>query len=309
MGIKAEVYINNQLSSFATKQLNSFVIEDNIGLELDTLNLEINNAGSFITIPETDAVLELQIGWLGQSLYKMGKFTAQFINATNNIINIRAVSKDLKKGKIKRNRVFKNQTLEEVLKTIANDLKVSLKVENSLKTKEVDYYLQDNQTSLEVLAELSEIFYAVANIKDKILVFISKYNIKEIEIDTTNILKIVKQDSYSKYHNGVYYKHWNLKAGLLEITKLGKEPYLILPNNLEGSLINNYINSKYKEVLEKEYIKINLRRGDPNLQAGFKFTLNTKEEYNQFNGSYRIEKVIHLYKDTFTTLVLAVKLT
>ncbi len=162
--------------------------------------------------------------------------------------------------------------------------------------------------NVEILAELSEIFYCIANIKDNYLVFISKENTKELEIDIENILSVTKQDDSSKYYDGVIYNYWNIKEGKLENIKLGEEPYLILESSVDESIRNSYINSKYKEIQEKQYINISLKQGNQNLQAGFSFTLNSTEQYSQFNGKYRIEKVTHKYNNTYFTLVLAVKI-
>lgn len=194
-----------------------------------------------------------------------------------------------------------------MLKTLANDLDVILQLDNNLKTKQVGYYLQENKTSLEVLAGLSEIFYAVANIKDNYLVFISKENTKELEINIEDAFSITKQDNASKYYNGVVYNAWNIKEAQLEITKLGNEPYLILQSAVDESIKDNYIKSKYKEIEEKQYINISIQ-GNPQLQAGFSFTLSDTEQYSQLNGKYRIEKVTHKYNNTYVTSILAVKI-
>lgn len=78
----------------------------------------------------------------------MGKFVAQNIDASSTTISIKAISQDLNKGKIKHNRVFKNTSLDDVLKTLANDLNLILQLDNNLKTNQISYYLQENKTSL-----------------------------------------------------------------------------------------------------------------------------------------------------------------
>lgn len=306
MELKYQVYINNQLSELATEKLMNFAIEDNSGLQLDSLDLSINNADDSITIPQTNAVIEIAIGYDGD-LFKMGKFVAQNINATSSVISIKAISQDLTKGRIKQNRVFKQKTLDDVLKTLASDLSLTLQLDNNLKTKQVDYYLQENKSSLEILAELSEIFYSIANIKDNNLVFISKENTKSIEIKEEDILSITKQDVNNKHYAGVIYNSWNIVDAKLDTTKLGEEPYLILQSAVDESLKNSYINCKYKEIQEKQYINVSLK-GNPNLQAGFSFSLKEAENYSQFNGKYRIEKVTHRYDNTYVSSVLAVKI-
>ena len=307
MELKYQVYINNQLSELATEKLMNFGIEDNSGLQLDSLDLSINNADDSITIPQTNAVIEIAIGYDGE-LFKMGKFVAQNINATSSVISIKAISQDLTKGRIKYNRVFKQKTLDDVLKTLASDLSLSLQLDNNLKTNQIAYYLQENKTSLEILAELSEIFYSIANIKDNKLVFVSKENTKSIEILEEDILSITKQDVNNKHYAGVIYNSWNIKEAKLESTKLGNETYLILQNSVDESIKNSYINSKYKEIQEKQYINVSLKQGNPNLQAGFSFTLKVAEQYSQFNGKYRIEKVTHKYNNTYVTSILAVNI-
>jgi phage protein D len=202
MELTREIYINGSSSPLATGRLAAFVIEDNAGLQLDGLELSINNFDNAINIPNSKAVVEIALGY--DTVYKMGQFIAQDISATRNSINIKAISQDLSIGRLRQNRVYKNITLEDMLKTIASDLNLTLQLDSSLNTQ-VDYYLQENKASLEILAELAEIFYAVANVKDKNLVFVSKENTKKLEIDVDNILGIVKQGSSSKVYNGVVY--------------------------------------------------------------------------------------------------------
>ncbi|MDR2008103.1 MAG: hypothetical protein LBQ34_03925 [Alphaproteobacteria bacterium] len=199
MELKIQIYINNNFSSVATERLLSFNIEDNSGLQLDNMLLEINNYDDGIAIPKTNSIIELAIG-SGEHIYKMGRFIAQNISSTDSIITISCISQDLNFGRIKHNRVFKDKSLEDILKTLANDLDLGLY--NNVNAQ-VGYYLQENKTSLEVLAELSEIFFAVANIKDNNLVFVSKENPKEVSINDADILNIAIKDNSKKYYNGV----------------------------------------------------------------------------------------------------------
>ncbi len=204
MELKSQVFINGKFNKDATDRLLSFSIEDNIGLQLDSLTLNINNADDIITIPNNNSTIELAIGY-NDSIYKMGEFIAQKVDATSTVISINAISQDLSRGRVTYNRVFKNISLEDILKTLASDLDLTLKIDDTFKNKRVDYYLQENKTSLEVLAELSEIYYATANIKNNNLIFYNKNISKEIQIEEANILSITKQDSSQKHYSGVIY--------------------------------------------------------------------------------------------------------
>lgn len=111
MELRKEVYINGMVSELATERLLNFTIEDNIGLQLDSLDLSINNADDSITIPSTNSTIEIAIGY-NDDLFRMGKFVAQSIYAISSLISIKAISQDLNKGRIKHNRVFKSKSLE-----------------------------------------------------------------------------------------------------------------------------------------------------------------------------------------------------
>ncbi len=308
MELIKEVYINGKINELATKRLSDFTIEENIGLQLDSLDITINNNDNAIEIPKEKSDIEIAIGY-GVNLYRMGKYIAHNIDATSTSIFIKCLSKDLSEGKIKLNRVFKDKTLGEILATIANDLKLELQIEKSFKNKKIKYLLQDNKTNLEILAELSEIFYALVTIKDNKLTFIHKDEKKSVCIKISNILNLKKRDYISNYHQGVIYNSWNIKQGEIESIKQGKEPYVTLSNDIDPSLKNIYLQSKYMEISETEYIELNLKQGDPDLQAGLHMIINNSTgKYSQFSGKYRIEKVIHKYNNTYVNYILAVKI-
>jgi hypothetical protein len=87
---------------------------------------------------------------------------------------------------------------------------------------------------------------------------------------------------------------------------MGEEPFLMLSNCVETGLKNTYLNSKYQEIKEKEVVSMILV-GNPQLQAGFSFVINS-ETYNQFNGKYRMEKVVHKYNNAYITIIDAIKI-
>lgn len=310
MGLTYQIYINGRSNDLATKRMMSFEIIDNIGLQLDSLSISINNADKTIEIPTNNVEIELAIGDDNKgydNLYKMGKFIAQYIDANSSTISINAISQDLSKGRVRKNRVFKAKSLQDILQTLANELNLKLQIDKTLALKQIDYYIQDNKTSTELIYELSEIFYAVANIKDGNLIFISKDNIKTLKINENNILSIKQGNTNNKLYSGVMYETWNTKEARLEAKKLGNETYLLIKTAIDKSIVNNLLNAKYKEI--KESVVINLLvQGNADYQSGFMFEINSTEKYDQFNGKYRIEKVIHKYSNAYVSEILAVKI-
>ena len=310
MGLTYQIYINGRSNDLATKRMMSFEIIDNIGLQLDSLSISINNADKTIEIPTNNVEIELAIGDDNKgydNLYKMGKFIAQYIDANSSTISINAISQDLSKGRVRKNRVFKAKSLQDILQTLANELNLKLQIDKTLALKQIDYYIQDNKTSTELIYELSEIFYAVANIKDGNLIFISKDNIKTLKINENNILSIKQGNTNNKLYSGVMYETWNTKEARLEAKKLGNEPYLLIKTAIDKSIVNNLLNAKYKEI--KESVVINLLvQGNADYQSGFMFEINSTEKYDQFNGKYRIEKVTHKYSNAYVSEILAVKI-
>ncbi|MFL1781409.1 Phage protein D [Candidatus Hepatincolaceae symbiont of Richtersius coronifer] len=302
-----KLYINDQFSELASNRILSFKLIDNMGLSLDSLEITINNSDKAIAIPKENAILELALKDVhnAEAEYKMGKFIAQYIDATSNIIKIQAISQDLSTARIRHNRVFKNKSLKEILQTLAADLDLRLQIDTTLSSNIINYYLQEEKTSLEILGELAEIYGAIANIKDNNLIFILKENVKKLEIAENTILSINKVDSLNKVYKGVQYKQWNFKTGQPEITCLGEEPFFVLKFKVDSSLENLYVNNAFKDRKVSEYINITLH-GNANIQAGFCIEIGAI--YPDFTGKYLIEKVIHKYSSSYTSNILAVKI-
>lgn len=300
--VAINLYINESLNSETSKRVDSFKIEDNSENSLDSLELSILNHDYSISPPKTKATIEVEV-----EETKMGRFLVQFVETSEGIIHLQGISQDLSKARVRQTRVFKEKPLGDVLNTISGELGVSLQVSPQLKSKKINYYLQDNKTNLEVIMELGEIFFAIANIKDKNLVFVSKDNKKYVDILENDILNICIKDAGHKLYEGALSNSWDFEKAKTISKKQGKAPYFHINTVLDKSLQEELINSKYKELQEKEIISISMI-GNPNLQAGFHFKLgNIDSKYQDFKGEYRISQSIHTLGNTYSTRISAVK--
>lgn len=289
-----DVLINGVKKDILNGKISSFRIIDNIGTYLDELNITIDNADYTFEVPKNKGTIEFVINNI-----KMGLFNIEYVDNNSSVIEIQAISQDLSLGRIKQNRVFKNNSLKDVCQTLATSLGLSLNFDSTLLSKQISYYLQDNKTDLEVLLELSEIFYSIANIKDNELVFINKEKAQSIiNISEVDIISANRVDTDNKVYKGVKASYWNFKQAQNKDIILGEKPYLHIKESLEENLLKELVISKNKELNELDIINI-LVSGNPNLQSGFDLTINNTDIYRDFIGNYKINQVIHEFDGEF----------
>lgn len=205
MELNKEIIINgvNQ-SSLLSNRINSFTIKESETLEVSSLVLQLDNSDNKIIPPTKNATTELNIGY--KQVFNMGKFVVQLIENNHSTIILTALAQDLTKGRVKQNKVFKNQPLSSILNTLANNLGLTLQLDPVLSPNIIPYLLQQNQTDLSLLHELGELFYSIAMIKDGSLVFWDKDTLfikPPIILNDYDILNISYKDTEYKVYKGV----------------------------------------------------------------------------------------------------------
>lgn len=305
MGLDYQLSINNILqSNKIMDRLLSFSLQENSGKLLDYMELNFNNADNLIKPPSKQAKIELMV-----NDYKMGIYTATFINNNQNLLSIHGVSQDLEKGRLKHNRVFENKSLKEVLQTLATSLGLGLEVDANLSSKIIKYLLQNNQTDLSLLNELGELLYAVTSIKNSKLVFMDKNRLQTlIKIADTEIIGINTEDSKYKLYQGVKASYWDVKSSASKSLQLGGEPYLVIDNNYDEELLKELVKSKYQQIKEKEELELTVE-GNPELQAGLTISIAQNSKYQDFIGSYKTTEVKHMFNgEAYTTNIKGYKI-
>lgn len=155
-------------------RLSALTLVDNSGEESDTLEIVLDDRDNVIESPRRGAVLSLFLGYEGQGLLYMGKFTVDEVEPSGppDILTIRAKAADMREGlKAQRSRAFDNTTIGEIVSQIAADHGLKPAVAAALADRPIAHRDQTNESDLHFLTRLGRDFGAVAAPKDGRLVF------------------------------------------------------------------------------------------------------------------------------------------
>jgi phage protein D len=155
-------------------RLMSMTLVDNSGEESDTLEIVLNDAGNVIESPRKGAVLNLSLGYVGDGLYAMGRFTVDEVEPSGppDILTIRAKAADMRASlKAQHSRSFTATTIGAIVADIAGDHGLTPAVSAALASVAIAHRDQTNESDLHFLTRLGRDFDAVAAPKDGRLVF------------------------------------------------------------------------------------------------------------------------------------------
>ena len=169
-----ELTVNGvDISHGVANRLMSLTLNDNRGLEADTLEVELSDHDGKLAIPPKGAVLELSLGWHTTGLVYKGAYIVNEIThqGAPDTLSITAMSADLKDTlKAKKERSFDQTTLGKIIDQIAIEHKLIAKVHTELADKDI-YHIDQNESDINLLTRLADEFDAAASIKDDYLLF------------------------------------------------------------------------------------------------------------------------------------------
>ena len=155
-------------------RLQSIVVIDNSGEESDTVEIVIDDRGNLVESPRKGAVLDVSLGWLGDELFHLGKFTVDEVEPSGppDILTIRGKAADMRQGfKAQRSRSFRDTTIGAIVARIATENGLTPACAESLKATPIAHRDQTNESDLHFLTRLGRDYGAVAAPKDGRLVF------------------------------------------------------------------------------------------------------------------------------------------
>ncbi|WP_315985598.1 contractile injection system protein, VgrG/Pvc8 family [Xenorhabdus bovienii] len=155
-------------------RLMSLTLTDNRGLESDQLDIELDDADGKLIFPSRGDILELELGWHGDSLTPKGKFVVDEIEHTGapDRLTIRARSADFRGDlNVKREESYHEHTLESMVSTIAARNQLTFKISEELKgiSMHID---QTNESDVSFLTRVAKQEGAIASVKNGELLFI-----------------------------------------------------------------------------------------------------------------------------------------
>lgn len=143
--------------------------------EADTLDLVLDDSDGMLEIPQRGAVLAVAIGWTGQPLVPKGTFTVNEVEhaGTPDTITVRARSASMTKGMGERQeKSWHDQTLGDIVSTIAGRHKLTPKVGEALGKVKIPHIDQTHESDMSFLTRLGRRYDAVMTVKEGNLLFL-----------------------------------------------------------------------------------------------------------------------------------------
>ena len=165
------------LNPLIKDRLISITLTDKRGLEADELEVVLSDHDGKLSLPTRGASLQFKAGWAHKGLIDKGTFKVQNIrhSGSPDVLTIRARSADFGGDMTtKKERSFHKTTVGDVLKKIATEHKLTLKITDKLAQAKIEHIDQSNESDLNFLTQLAEDYDALCAIKNGYLIFITK---------------------------------------------------------------------------------------------------------------------------------------
>lgn len=159
------------------ERLISLELNDYRGLEADSLSLSLSDHDNALTFPKRGETLTLALGFKGEGLTDKGAFIVDEISYSGspNVLTIRAKSAEVAgafaSGK---ERSFHQQTLQEIISTIAGENDLKAVISENLAPLTVEHIDQSGESTSNFLTRLAEEYDAIATVKEGHLLFMER---------------------------------------------------------------------------------------------------------------------------------------
>ena len=162
------------LTARMAPRLVDLTLTESRGGEADQLDLVIQDHDGRMDMPKRGVELKVAIGWLGGALVEKGTFKVDEAEHSGapDVITIRARSADLThKIRSRRERSWHDATLGDVVRAIAGEHGLQVKIAARLDSIAIPHLDQANESDINLLTRLGKRFDAVATVKAGTLIF------------------------------------------------------------------------------------------------------------------------------------------
>ncbi|NYT62356.1 hypothetical protein H0A66_08530 [Alcaligenaceae bacterium] len=158
-------------------RLLSLSVTDEAGVTSDQFDLALDNRDGAIAIPETGAVLQVAMGYEGQTLYDMGRYTIDEVESSGmpRTLSLRGKAADMKASlKNQKKRNWEKTTLGKIVETIAAEHGMQAKVAEKYRAITIDHLDQTYESDMNILTRLAEQYGAVMKPAGGFLLFVER---------------------------------------------------------------------------------------------------------------------------------------
>lgn len=171
------ITVNGQnITQVLDGRLVNLTLTDNRGFEADTVDITLDDSDGLLDLPARGAKIALSLGWEDSGLIDKGEYTVDEIEHSGapDQLSIRGRAADLMAEGLstKRERSFHQKTVSDILRSVAADGGLSVKVGAGLAAQVIDHLDQTAESNLNLITRLAQQFDAIATVKSGVLLFI-----------------------------------------------------------------------------------------------------------------------------------------
>ena len=165
----------NDVTKKVSARVLSIKVNDEAGQKSDTLDITLDDRDELLSIPEARADMQLWLGYDDGAMSYMGRYTIDEVALKSNpaTMTIRGKASDSSpEFKASKTRSWHQQTIGEIVSTIAGEHSLTPSVHTSYTERIIDHIDQENESDGHFLTRLAKLYGAVAKPADGRLLFI-----------------------------------------------------------------------------------------------------------------------------------------
>ncbi|UTO29140.1 phage late control D family protein [Bartonella harrusi] len=169
------------------QRLLSTTITDHAGNEVDRFEAEFDDRDNDLEIPQKNSTLQVMFGYQDSISAVMGRFVVESVvsigGSDGEVLRLCGKSASMR-GELKEqiSEHFDNQTIGEIVESLAKRHGYQAKVDQEFYSKTLPYVVRTNQSTIDFLTRLAERMQARFFIKDNKFLFLSGNNLPAITL-------------------------------------------------------------------------------------------------------------------------------
>lgn len=309
-----EVMVNGKpVHSLFYKRLHSATITDSAGQEADRIDLEFDDEGNGIDVPNEGDKITVIFGFEDDenARFDMGQFIIETIGFSGNdgqgeFLILTGHSADIRQD-VKENysESFEQQTPRELVEMLAERHGYDAKVIGAFSDIKLDYVARYEQSTVDFLTRLADRFGALFAIKNKKFIFMERGigDVTAITIDKKDCSAWDFETNPRSYHGKITAKYFDHDKAQTQFESAltgfyGPEKQLrhIFPSKMEALAAAKAEGKRLGRATGVGSVSV---AGMPEASAEADLTLTGFRK--EMTNRWRIETVIHEFQETFMT--------
>lgn len=164
------------ISTKISNRIISLNIKDNRGLEVDSVDLELDDSDGKLSIPPTGAIIQIWLGWSNTGLINKGTYKVESTahRGAPDVLSITAFANDISEGLIqKRERAWTELTIFQIFGTIGDLYNLKVIIHEKFASKIIKYIAQ-NESDANLITRIADENDAIATVKNGHLILLPR---------------------------------------------------------------------------------------------------------------------------------------